>query len=134
MKLKEVAGVTRSSDSKPASRPSIAGAGKRPAKAKAKAGGGAGVGAGKERTRAAVRVETNTFDIRGRRASEIEADLGRAIDRSLGLGTLFVIHGMGTGSLKAAVRQLLKEDPLVTRFEDAPQYEGGDGCTIAFLR
>ena len=32
------------------------------------------------------------------------------------------------------VRELLLEDPLVSRIEDAPQREGGQGCTVAVLR
>ena len=28
----------------------------------------------------------------------------------------------------------LSEEPLVQRFEDAPQNEGGAGCTVAYLR
>ena len=81
-----------------------------------------------------IRMESNTLDIRGNRPSEIEGDLGRAVDRSLAMGTLWVIHGRGTGALKQKVRELLAEEPLVARFEDAPPNEGGDGCTVAFLR
>ena len=70
----------------------------------------------------------------GKRPAEIEAQLGRAIDRAASLGSLWVIHGHGTGSLKKRVRELLLEDPLVSRIEDAPQREGGQGCTVAVLR
>ena len=45
-----------------------------------------------------------------------------------------MIHGHGSGALKKRVRELLKEEPMVKRMEDAPQNEGGAGCTIAYFR
>ena len=74
------------------------------------------------------------MDIRGKYASEIDADIGRACDKAVSIGTLFVIHGHGSGALKKRVRELLKEEPMVKRMEDAPQNEGGAGCTIAYFR
>ena len=134
IKLAEVVRVVKGADANPRPRdrtPASMKPGKRAASA---AGSGGGGGGGKERARAAVRLESNTLDIRGRRPSEIEADLGRAVDRALAIGTLWVIHGRGTGSLRAAVRDMLSSEPLVARLEDAPPNEGGDGCTVAFLR
>ena len=93
--------------------------------------------ASKGRQRTAVRVASNTLDLRGQRGSEVEVALGRACDRASDLGTLFVIHGRPSskgGGLRAKVRELLREEPSVQRFEDAPENEGGDGCTIAYLR
>jgi DNA mismatch repair protein MutS2 len=82
----------------------------------------------------AIRLDTNTLDIRGMRPSEIGHSLAQAIDRSLDLGTLYVIHGRGSGALRASVRQALAEEPMVARFEDATDAEGGNGCTIAYLK
>ena len=45
-----------------------------------------------------------------------------------------IVHGKGTGVLRDAVRQYLREEKLVTRFEDAVPYEGGHGVTVAYLR
>jgi DNA mismatch repair protein MutS2 len=45
-----------------------------------------------------------------------------------------VIHGKGTGALRAAVREELDRHPLVERHETAGPGEGGDGATIAWLR
>jgi len=58
-----------------------------------------------------------------------------ALDRaaSAGRGKLVVIHGLGTGALRQAVRAHLAESPYVTRFAPAPPDEGGDGATIAVL-
>ena len=81
----------------------------------------------------AVRFESNTLDLRGRFAGEIEYELGGAVDRAAAVGTLWVIHGHGTGSLKKKVRELLAEEPSVRRVEDAPAKEGGAGVTIAYL-
>ena len=50
------------------------------------------------------------------------------------MGTLYIIHGHGTGSMKKAVREALALEPMVERYEDAPNAEGGSGCTIAYLR
>jgi DNA mismatch repair protein MutS2 len=45
-----------------------------------------------------------------------------------------ILHGKGTGVLRDAVRQYLKQERLVERFEDAVPYEGGHGVTVAHLR
>ena len=44
-----------------------------------------------------------------------------------------VIHGHGTGALRAAVRDELGRHPLVAHAEPAPPDQGGDGATIAHL-
>jgi DNA mismatch repair protein MutS2 len=64
----------------------------------------------------------------------VSSKLGGAVDRASDLGTLWIIHGHGTGSLKQEVLSLLKQEPLVERWEDAPQKEGGSGCTLAYLK
>lgn len=45
-----------------------------------------------------------------------------------------ILHGKGTGTLRDAVRNLLKNDKRVESFEDAVPYEGGHGVTVAYLR
>jgi DNA mismatch repair protein MutS2 len=45
-----------------------------------------------------------------------------------------IVHGTGTGALRAAIADLLKNHPHVVRFESAPQNQGGRGVTIATLR
>ena len=91
-------------------------------------------GRGTASKRPSIRFSSNTLDLRGQRPGEIEADLGRAIDRASSSGSLWVIHGHGTGSLKKRVRELLLEDPMVSSIQDAPQKDGGAGCTVAILR
>ncbi len=51
-----------------------------------------------------------------------------------GILTARIIHGKGTGQLKARVRSLLAENPLVLAYEDAAQAEGGWGATVVRLR
>ena len=50
------------------------------------------------------------------------------------LRELRIVHGHGTGQLRRAVAEFLKNHPLVERFETAPQNQGGGGATIAYLK
>jgi len=45
-----------------------------------------------------------------------------------------IIHGMGQGALRDAVRALLSSSDLVEKQEPALSNEGGDGATIAYLK
>ena len=45
-----------------------------------------------------------------------------------------IVHGMGTGALRQAISEQLRKHPHVSRFESAPQSEGGRGVTIVTLR
>lgn len=80
-----------------------------------------------------IRTEQNTLDIRGYRVAQAETQLENAI-RSQTSGTLWVIHGKGTGKLRQGVQEFLKQHPQVERFETAPQNEGGNGVTVAYLK
>lgn len=105
-----------------------------PPKLKMPAGGKKGKGGGGGGGGVAVRFASNTLDLRGRYASEIDSEIGIAVDRAGSIGTLWVIHGHGTGALKKRVRELLKDEPAVRKLEDAPPNEGGAGCTVAYLK
>jgi DNA mismatch repair protein MutS2 len=74
-------------------------------------------------------------DVRGRRAAEACGTVRERMDAAAmaGLPQVRVIHGHGTGALRAAVREELARHPLVERAEPAPPEEGGDGATIAYL-
>ncbi len=52
---------------------------------------------------------------------------------SLGLRTVKVIHGIGSGKLKSAVRELLSKNERVRFFRDAYPKEGGSGVTVVYL-
>lgn len=49
------------------------------------------------------------------------------------MSTVRVIHGKGTGTLRQAVRNELKNHPLVKSFRQAELEDGGDGATIVEL-
>lgn len=75
------------------------------------------------------------IDVRGTRADEARAAARRAVDDAAATGRtrLRIIHGKGTGALRAAVRDELARHPLVVAAEEAPLNEGGDGATYAVL-
>ncbi len=76
------------------------------------------------------------LNIIGLRVSEGLAELERFIDRagSSGLSVVTVIHGVGTGALKAAVMNYLKGHPLIATLRPGEQAEGGAGVTVAELK
>jgi DNA mismatch repair protein MutS2 len=80
-----------------------------------------------------IRTSQNSIDIRGSRVAEAEADLENAIAKATEYGLLWIIHGKGTGKLREGVHEFLKRHPQVTKFELAPQKEGGTGVTIAYF-
>ena len=44
-----------------------------------------------------------------------------------------IIHGVGTGAIKNAIREYLKKSPYVVFFRDAYPQEGGSGITVVFF-
>lgn len=84
----------------------------------------------------AVRHDSNTVDLRGMRVDEgidaVEAFLDRAVLASF--GTIFVLHGHGTGAMKQAIRTWLRQCPYVARSAPAHAEQGGDAFTVASLR
>ena len=50
-----------------------------------------------------------------------------------GLTEIRIIHGKGTGTLKAIVHAVLKRDPRVAGFKDAGIDAGGWGATLVHL-
>jgi DNA mismatch repair protein MutS2 len=75
-------------------------------------------------------------DLRGLRVDEVELALGRALDGAIvgNLAELRVIHGKGTGAVKARVHELLRQDARVAGFRPGGQGEGGGGVTVVELR
>ncbi len=72
-------------------------------------------------------------DLRGYRVEEVELELGRALDAAVlgDLPELRIIHGKGTGAVRARVQELLKLDRRVTDFRLGHPGEGGSGVTVA---
>ena len=50
------------------------------------------------------------------------------------LGQVRIVHGHGTGALRRAIAELLKDHPHVARFVAAPQEQGGSGATVVELK
>ncbi|TVR58962.1 MAG: hypothetical protein EA422_15350 [Gemmatimonadales bacterium] len=75
-------------------------------------------------------------DLRGLRVDEVELELGRALDAAImaGLGEIRIIHGKGTGAVKARVQELLRREGRVPEFRPGLQGEGGGGVTVARLQ
>jgi len=75
------------------------------------------------------------LDLRGRRADDALEQFESYLDSAFRAGLPFVriIHGKGTGALRAAIREALNGHPLVRKFESAAPNEGGEGVTIALL-
>jgi DNA mismatch repair protein MutS2 len=80
--------------------------------------------------------EQTVVDVRGKAADEALDEVIAALDRATLAGAPFlrVIHGHGTGKLKASLRDYLKDSPYVAKFRAGDQTEGGDGVTIATIR
>jgi len=51
-----------------------------------------------------------------------------------GIFSVRVIHGKGSGTLKKRVHALLKKNPLVAAFQNAPPEAGGWGATLVELK
>jgi DNA mismatch repair protein MutS2 len=75
-------------------------------------------------------------DLRGLRVDEAEDRVVEALDGAAAAGrsALVIIHGLGSGALRNAVRAYLKQSPYVAEFAAAAPDEGGDGVTLAKLR
>jgi DNA mismatch repair protein MutS2 len=83
-----------------------------------------------------VRSTDNTLDVRGLRADDALAMLDSFIDRLYGgpYRVGFVLHGHGTGALRAAVREHLREIPYVRDNRAADEADGGDALTLFVLQ
>ncbi|WP_373480926.1 endonuclease MutS2 [Geminocystis sp.] len=81
-----------------------------------------------------IRTSQNTVDIRGKRVHLAEPMLEKAIANATDIGSLWIIHGKGTGSLRTGVHEFLKNHPQVSKFELAKQNDGGAGVTLVLLK
>jgi DNA mismatch repair protein MutS2 len=79
--------------------------------------------------------EQTVVDVRGKGADEALDDVVAALDRATLAAAPFlrIIHGHGTGKLKATLRGYLKDSPYVAQFRAGDRSEGGDGVTIVKL-
>ncbi len=103
-------------------------------------GAGAGASTAATSNAAALRLErarsvASSLDLRGARVEEALEALDRYIDDAAvaGLGSVTIIHGMGTGALRDAVRAAVAGHPLVRSARPGERGEGGDGATVVSL-
>ncbi|MBL0172587.1 MAG: Smr/MutS family protein [Gemmatimonadaceae bacterium] len=74
-------------------------------------------------------------DVRGMRVDEVDDRVLQALDTAVraDLKELRIIHGKGTGALRARVTEMLKKDTRVVAFRLGAWDEGGAGVTVAEL-
>jgi DNA mismatch repair protein MutS2 len=82
-----------------------------------------------------ARSVASSLDLRGARVDEALEALGRYLDDAAlaGLEQVLIIHGLGTGALRDAVRADAASHPLVKSVRAGERGEGGDGATIIRL-
>lgn len=82
-----------------------------------------------------VRTMSNTLDLRGQRVDAALSQTEAFIDQCSvqRISPLMIIHGHGTGAVKSAVRDFLKNCGYPARFRPGENYEGGDGVTVVEL-
>ena len=79
-----------------------------------------------------ARTVATSLDLRGATVQEALEVLDRYLDDAslAGLDQATIIHGMGTGALRDAVREHAGAHPLVKSWRPGGRGEGGDGATI----
>lgn len=77
-----------------------------------------------------------SLDLRGLTADEAMLDIEKYLDDAFlaGLNSVTLIHGKGTGALRAAVQRELKNHPRVKSFRLGEAGEGGTGATVVTLK
>jgi DNA mismatch repair protein MutS2 len=73
------------------------------------------------------------IDLRGQRVGDIDDLVMQAVDAAVraDLKSLRIIHGKGTGALRARVTEMLRKDTRVKSFRIGAWNEGGAGVSIA---
>ena len=97
--------------------------------------GGSGASSTSRLQLSRARSVASSLDLRGARVDEaLEALSSYLDDASLaGLEQVLIIHGLGTGALRDAVRKTCGAHPLVRSQRAGERGEGGDGATIVKL-
>ena len=88
---------------------------------------------GKPQSQGTFALECN---VRGKRAIDALEAVQAFLDNAhrVGLNTVGIVHGQGTGALKKAVRDYLKTCPFVKDFYPEQAHLGGDGKTIVEMK
>ena len=85
---------------------------------------------------ASRRAAASEIDLRGMDVEQALLEMDRFLDECviLNLKTVSIIHGKGTGALRAAVHQALKKNKAVRSFRLGVYGEGENGVTIVELK
>ncbi|MCL1908928.1 MAG: Smr/MutS family protein [Holophagaceae bacterium] len=91
---------------------------------------------GRVRIKAEYRDIESEINLIGRASDDVDFEVHRFVESALASGNRFIriVHGHGTGRLKAAVREALHGHPNISRVEDAVQAQGGAGATVVVLK
>lgn len=85
---------------------------------------------------APIRKGLMTLDLRGFRFEDVYEAIDQAVDQALytGLHELTIIHGFGTGAVKKAVYDYIKQSKLIKSHRFGGEGEGLNGVTILTLK
>jgi DNA mismatch repair protein MutS2 len=76
------------------------------------------------------------LDLRGETVEEAILEIDKFLDYAVlnGFSEVSIIHGKGTGALRAGVQQYLRKHPQVKSFRPGVYGEGGTGVTVVTLK
>ena len=89
-------------------------------------------GEGGPSTRVAIQTSHNPVDVRGMPADEAALEVQAAVLSAPAGLALFVVHGVGTGRVRAEVLRALRRMPQVARLETEERSAGG--CTVVSVK
>ena len=100
--------------------------------------------AGEEKSKTTVRAKTGMLtrtvasetDVRGMALEEALSTVEQYLDEAVlaGLNEVYIIHGKGTGTLRAGIQQDLRKNRHVKSFRRGMYGEGEDGVTVVTLK
>ncbi|MER2054031.1 MAG: Smr/MutS family protein, partial [Clostridia bacterium] len=90
----------------------------------------------KAKTGMMTRTVKTECDVRGMSLEEALSAVGLYLDEAVlaGLNEVYIIHGKGTGILRAGIQQDLRKNKHVKSFRRGVYGEGEDGVTVVTLR
>jgi DNA mismatch repair protein MutS2 len=79
---------------------------------------------------------SGSLDLRGMLVEDAIERVDKFLDNASldALASVRLVHGVGSGRLRRAVRDLLSRHPHVGSFAAAPEQDGGEGTTVVTLR